>query len=358
MSLNLTMAAIIAFISAAIVLVLFFQKWSDYLKTKFPQDLALACTWLSVFLYSSAQGLAFQFLSLDLYRISYFIAAFVNIFLLIFNDYISKESIHPIRLTIITGLFIVALISSFLPNSIILDFYPNGELGIFQAGYFRILVNFPLVLTFIILIYSTSRLYLEAPQELKIYCGLYLFGMLLIVIGPIIFIILNLNLIFPAFHLFWMAISSVIIGITYSKEPRIGYILPFKVIKLSVIEINRGISLFNYNWSKKEELLEQATFSAMIHAINQFIGETLQKGYIREIILEKAILIVQKQEKYPIAFVLISTKSSKSLRKGLNCFIERFIKEYSEYFQIPHDTEKFKSASHIILDCFSFVPVY
>ncbi|MFX1451493.1 MAG: hypothetical protein ACFFCM_11660 [Promethearchaeota archaeon] len=355
---NLTTGVIIATISAIIFLILAIPKLREYIDTKFPQDILIVCVWLLFFIFSLLQALAYLFLSEELFRFSYIIISCNAILLLVFIDYITNESINTIRFTFMIGLFVGTMISIFFPNSSYKAFYPNGNLGIFIGGYFRILFSITFGIMILIFIYYSSKIYIKAPHKLKIPSAFFLLGVITFSIVPLIVTLLNITSIIPAFHLLWMGIGAIIIGIAYIKEPKIAYILPFKVIKLAVVEIKRGISLFTYDWTKKEELSEQATFSAMIHAVGKFIEENLKWGGIREIFLDKANLILKKNEKYPIICVLVSNKTSRSLRNALYCFTNRFVKEYSQYFSNPTDIDKYKAASEIISGCFSFVPEY
>jgi len=74
--------------------------------------------------------------------------------------------------------------------------------------------------------------------------------------------------------------------------------------------------------------------------------------------MDEAILLVQYNAKYPIASVIVATKASKSLRFGLKSFHDKFISEYSNYFEDYHNISKFKEASMLVETIFEFVPIY
>ena len=129
-------------------------------------------------------------------------------------------------------------------------------------------------------------------------------------------------MIFAGSWLILMSSSSILWGLIFVKQPKLAYILPFKAVRLTVIETNGGIPLFTHAWSS-EGLIDDSLFTGMLHATSQFMDESLKRGNVHEVHLEKAILLIQSSEKYPISSILLVTKSSRSLRHALNKFAER-----------------------------------
>jgi len=76
----------------------------------------------------------------------------------------------------------------------------------------------------------------------------------------------------------------------------------------------------------------------------------------QEINLENAIVIAQKSNTYPVFYILIATRTSKSLKNILNSFIKHFEIKFSRTLEKPINLGKFSAATEIILDVFSHLP--
>ena len=155
-----------------------------------------------------------------------------------------------------------------------------------------------------------------------------------------------------------ITIQNLIMLIPLVKHPELAFILPFKDLRLTIIETERGFPLFTHIWNQTKDL-EDNLFSGMLHGIGQFVQETLQSGNMREITLDKAILILKRSQKHPVVCVLVTTKSTKSLRNALDKFAEKFFNKFAGQFSEQVNIEKkFAPAKELVEECFSFVPVY
>ena len=154
------------------------------------------------------------------------------------------------------------------------------------------------------------------------------------------------------------SIGSLFIVIAFTRQPKLAYIHPFKALRVTVIESKGGLPLFTHTWRAGEGLMDDTLFSGMMHAIGQFVQESLQRGGVRVIELDQGHLILKKSNQFQVICVLIANKPTKILRNALNCFAERFFKQFSQYFSDPTDKDKFKPASKLIEICFPFIPEY
>ena len=89
-----------------------------------------------------------------------------------------------------------------------------------------------------------------------------------------------------------------------------------------------------------------------------FFNESLKLGDINEIKLDNGILILYKKDKIPLAFVIISSKSSKTLRNSLEKFALGFIEEFQDDLEPPHNINRFKPTSKLIDKYFFYIPEY
>ena len=94
----------------------------------------------------------------------------------------------------------------------------------------------------------------------------------------------------------------------------------------------------------------------VLQAVGSVLDEILKKGEIREIQMDRAVLIIQHDKRYPIASVLVSSKSTKSLRIGLKLFNDQFIMNYYHENVDFHEVSKFSEANTLVHNIFDFVP--
>ncbi|MDF1541369.1 MAG: hypothetical protein P1Q69_20895 [Candidatus Thorarchaeota archaeon] len=86
------------------------------------------------------------------------------------------------------------------------------------------------------------------------------------------------------------------------------------------------------------------------------LDKSVQKGAVREILLENGVLVLQRTYKFSVACVLVATKSSQTLRHALDEFAEAFYNEYEEHFDNLNEVAKFASATKLVDEHFGFVP--
>ena len=96
----------------------------------------------------------------------------------------------------------------------------------------------------------------------------------------------------------------------------------------------------------------------VLQAVGSILDEVLKKGEIREIKMDQAVLLIQHEKKSPVASVLVTSKSSKSLKYGLKKFNSEFIETFQSQFDGLYEVSRFKGAQKIVDHIFDFVPVY
>ena len=96
----------------------------------------------------------------------------------------------------------------------------------------------------------------------------------------------------------------------------------------------------------------------VLQAVGSILDEILKKGEVREIKMDRAVLLIQHNKKYPVASVLVTTKSSKSLRYGLKKFNTQFIDKFESSFGGLYEVSRFKEASALVQEIFDFIPDY
>ena len=356
-NLNWTIQVFILLISLGPLTFAVYIAFSEYLKGKHRHNLFMMLTWLIVMIMNILVIISNLILSPTLYLYSMFLWILSAIFMSLLFDSVSRESIDPKKLIIISIFATAIVFISFDPNAVVYNYFPNGEIGLLMGGNFRIINS--ILFLFIIGMYAfyTLKIHWKAPKNLKLYSYINLFGALAVV-GSVIIVLIGLNKIIPGIDFLIVAIAGLFTAIAFVKEPRLAYILPFKVMRLTVIDTKSGISIFNHNWKAGETLVDESLFSGMLQGISAILNEAVGKGNVRGILLDQALLIIKRNEEYPIACVLIATKSTKSLRQALNSFSDKFITQFSQFFSDTSMVSNFESASDLIEECFPFVPEY
>ncbi|MFX1451458.1 MAG: hypothetical protein ACFFCM_11485 [Promethearchaeota archaeon] len=314
--------------------------------------------WLLTIVWCLSLTISFLFLSVPFFILAGYCLALIGFFLILTYDLINGESINVIKIVILTILSTSAFFISFDYNSFNFTIFPNGDIGLLVGGNMRLVLTLLTAVIGIFSAYYTLKIYLNAPKKLKSYSLLILMGGILFGVVAPISIVLGFHLIIPMSHLLIFTIGTSLFSISFALQPQLAFILPFKVFRLTVIHTKTGISLFTNIWSLEDNIIDDSLFSGMLHGISLFLNEALKKGNLREINLEKAILLTKRSEKHPVACVLVATNSTHSLRTALNSFANEFFKKYSEYFDDIIDLENFKSAYELVATKFSFIPEY
>ncbi|MFX1449823.1 MAG: hypothetical protein ACFFCM_03200 [Promethearchaeota archaeon] len=347
--------SLISIVPLFVPCILFFYQ---FIKRRERYVLLVTLAWFFWALFIIISFLSFLYASIPLLELAGVLMVPVAFSFFLFIDSISRESADPKKLVIITAASLAYFIIHLTPGSIILFRFPNGYL------YFNVSTADFLSYSFLILliegnsIFFLAKIYRNAPNNLKYYTAIGFYSQL---IGGSIYVIggaVNLESLVSGISFLIIGFSTLPLSIVFLKKPQIAFILPFKALRLMVIDTNIGLPLFTHIWNVKEDTVSEGLFSGMIQGVSLILNESVKKGNVREIHLEQAILIIRRSEKFTVACVLVTTKTSRSLRQALDAFADKFFRKFSPYFSDPSNLDNFKAASDLIKDHFSFIPKY
>jgi hypothetical protein len=193
----------------------------------------------------------------------------------------------------------VLVIIAYLPGSVSIKLSPSfwknePEYTVAQAYYMYLLAGCVLFVPFLSYSYHIIKTYLIAPPGLRKTMKTGLLGILFMLLSIPISLTglssaipgsLKLNLALSFFFYSWM----------WYNEPKLVFILPFKAYRLLVINSESGIPLFKYDWDK--DVVNEDLFSGLMMGISAFVKETIGKGALKEIHLDQAVLLIEKNEK-------------------------------------------------------------
>ncbi len=270
MELNWTIASILGLISIIPAAFLSLGMLYYYLKQRYRYVLLLSLAFLFFFQWTLLQEVALLMvkitpdLSERLYQVGNYFFIPGAFFLILSFDSIARESVDPKKIYLLITLCVVAIMVTIDPLSYVVHTFPNGEMGILISDLTMILSGNISILVIALFMYYSVRIYKNAPSNLKSSARFFLGGACILFFGMISIFSLNYIVDFqavaPGLMLLIPSIASVFIGIALAREPKLAYLLPFKVIRLTVIEVHKGIALFTHTWSKKETLADENLF--------------------------------------------------------------------------------------------------
>jgi hypothetical protein len=321
------------YVVLATLLLTIYLTVRQYLKWKYRHALYIMLSWLFLTISGVSRiiekALTFQ---IRLTFAWYIPIAFALLFML---DSISRESIEPIKIIIASVLSVL-----FITNLSLL--------------FIILLIMFLIsVATYYILI-----IYMSAPSSLKRSARLALLGVLIFGYGNMLVSNLMLELVIPGITSLSSAIGYFLYAISFIQEPKLAYILPFRVISLTVFETTGGIPLFSHVWKKSEEHVDDEMFSGMLQGIGLVLDEAINAGDLEEIKTSRAVLLIKRSKTSSIASVLVTSRFSRTLQLALYSFANKFFAQYEQFISTPIIASKFDSASALIDECFAFIPQY
>ncbi len=238
--------------------------------------------------------------------------------------------------------------------------YPGG-----RAEMFNIILDqggnvayYLLCLTGLFGVQVSYKIYKNAPSSLKKQSRLFLIGFLMVGISLAFMELDRFNdsipTRIPAGGVLF--IGLFIIVVTLLRSPQLAYVLPFKVFRLSVIDINAGTSIFGHTWEAGKNFVDEDLYTGMVQGVRQILTESMRQGDLEEIKTEFATLLLHRRNSVPFMFCLATSGPSKVLKNVLNAFATEFSNEFGQYCDKTANTALFKDADALVEKLFLFVP--
>jgi hypothetical protein len=277
------------------------------------------------------------------------------LFLFIYIELIEKENISSLKVTILVIIELLFVSLAFLPGG--MEVIP--DYGVHIVGLCRIFqIIFLIIYVFYYFTWS-YKTWRRSPFELKQKATVLLLGSALFsIVTVLMYVFGTLIKIFNPLGFVVHGIGAFITVIVIWQEPKLIYVLRFKAYRLIVLETGSGTALYKHDWAELRNI-DENFFSMMLQAISNVLNELLHKGEVREVHTDQAVLLIQHNLQYPIASVLVASKSCKSLRYGLKEFNEQFVARFSSDIEISYqNVSRFNDAIILVNRIFDFVPEY
>lgn len=268
-----------------------------------------------------------------------YIFTFVAFFLVLYVNAISNDELDA-KILLVLSVFSVAAIFE----------------TVFELPTFPVFQNLLIWFNCILWIYFSIVLFFNSPKRMKFHSAINMAGALVGGSMPIILFLAFQGAIptqFTFYQTYVLIFAFMLLAISFGFQPSLAYILPFKALRLVVLDTEGGIPLFSYTWEKGRDFSNEDLFSSMMQGVTMIMKESVKRGNIREIILDEAVLIIQQDKKFPVACILVAAKSSRSLRNNLKSFTDQFFKKYASILgRRVNEVSQFEDATELVEKCF------
>ena len=355
---HLTIGTIVLFLATIPELIALFISVQGYLRKKYPHFLFMSLTWAFMFIGTFLLTISYLNVDTSLYRFAIIANAPLTFSIMLLVDSISRQSIDPLKLFITTIVTTCLVIFAFEPNSVKINDSYLGEKAPALAGRFDIAGSLLFLLAGLFWLYYMAKIYLHAPSNIKRDAGINLLGAIIAGPGAALAFATGFVWILPGTDYACIAVGALTCSYAFMKQPKLGYVLPFKVYKLMAINGQSGLALYAYDWDR-EQPFDNQLFSAALFGISSILDESLGKGVIKEIEFEQGILLLEQLNNYPVFFVLVASESRPILKHALNLFSKSFIELFpSDEIESNSNVSKYTKATKLLSDNFPFVVNY
>lgn len=316
--------------------------------------------WGSYILFWFFQFLTYLFLSEDLFKISEFFLIIAFTFIAFAFDYMNEERLQPFTNIVITSLNMVnlyILITTPIAEALI---SPNGDKSLSIIGDFRVSIAIAGLISSYILLRNSFKMWRKSPDSVKYWSLVNLIGVFIFTIVPLVLFMLEITLKIPGINSIPFGLGVLISSFAIYKSPKMIYVLPFKAIKLSVIQDDTALTIYSHDWNETAKYVHEGMYSSIFEGIRGYSSEILQVGKLKEIKLDEGKILIEHGNIHGIYFTLFAKKSSKTLLNGLKKFAERFGETYGQEIRMNKqlDTLSINSekADEMVQEIFSFIP--
>jgi len=356
MVLNWTTGVIVAFLSLIPSTLATILTMIQYFKDRYNHLKYLTGMWICLTIWILFQAISDLYLSIPLHFVCFYALIVMSYFANLFVDSVTRDSIDLFKMIITTIVSSAVILLSFLQVDAVViktdavSQYPT------MNGDFRTAALIQMIWLITVTFYGNLKVFLHTPKHLKFYSFLNVFGNYLWGIQPLWIQFAHLEEKFPGIATGSMAIGILIVAIVLIKEPKLAYILPFKVYRILIMDTHSGLILYKHDWNELKAQSSENIFSGMLQAISTMFDHTINKGNVREINFDEAILTLKISKKAPVACILISSSISRTLRSSFEDFSMEVFTDYEKLEEEPILKGNYEKGNIILANYFPFVP--
>jgi len=356
MALNWSTGVIIGFISLIPSTFATVLAFIQYIKDRYNHLKYLTGMFACLSIWILFQAISDLLLSIPLHLVCFYALIVMSYFANLFVDSVTRDSIDPFKMIITTLTATAVVFLSILQDDAII--IKTGAVSIYPTFYgnFRTVALIQMVWLITVTFYGNLKVFFHTPKHLKFYSFLNVFGNYLWGIQPLWIQFAHIEDDFPGIATGSMAIGILIVAVVLIKEPKLAYILPFKVYRLLIMDTKSGVILYKHDWNELKAKSSENIFSGMLQAISVMFDNTINKGNVREINFDEAVLTLKISKKTPVACILISSSISRTLRNSFNDFSMEVFTDYEKLKEEPVIKGNYEKGNTILENYFPFVP--
>ncbi|MHA1732292.1 MAG: hypothetical protein ACTSU5_10125 [Promethearchaeota archaeon] len=359
LSLNWTTASVVLLVATIPEFVATCISLAWFVRLKYRHFLYMFVTWLFLALGNLLIALSYLLLDVELYRVGILASVPLLFSIMVMVDSISRDGVDPKKLFLVTVTSSLMFAFAFEEGTVTLHESLLGEVGPTMLGRFSVAGSVVFLLAGLMWLYYMAKVDAGAPAELKGQAHINLVGACLAGPGSIAAFATGFVWVVPGTDYLLIGIGALLTAYSFGRQPKLGYVLQFKVYRLIAIDRTASIPLFTHTWYA-EGLGDETLFTGAFQSICAIFDETLGRGLVQEVKFESGILILQSVEDFPVAFILITSKSTPVLRNALKQFAIEFAKRFSGVVKggLANEIGQFGVAVDIVGDAFPFVVQY
>ncbi len=315
----------------------------------------MSLAWLSISFSDLFIAIGYFILDFNIYIIGILITIPMLFFINSLIDSISTGAIKSYKIAIFSIIGTLTAFTAFMDQSVILTESKLGEIHSQVNSYFSIFSSLIFIFISFLWFYYMLRVYFAAPRTIKKYAFINLIGAFFAGILSGLLFATGVVWIYPGLDYLSISIGALLTSYAFYKEPKLGYVLPFKVYTLIVISNKANIPLYTYHWNKTDGF-DEVLFSGAMIAVGTILSESLNTGRIAQILFEDATLITQSEKSFDLSIALLVSHYRPILAHGLNIFMNKFVEKYRDKLDKNLNiTSEFENSFDILNDAFPFV---
>ncbi|MHA1332334.1 MAG: hypothetical protein ACTSR2_14800, partial [Candidatus Hodarchaeales archaeon] len=287
-----------------------------FLQTGYHHFLYMFLTWSFLLVGNFFLAIAYFTLDFTLYKLGVIASVPLMFSIMVLVDSLSRDHIDPFKLFIVSIIATSVLIFAFEPDAVILHQTLLDETTPSMQGNFMLFSSAVFIVSGFMWVYYMTKIHISAPKSIKKYSKINLSGALIAGPGSAIAFASGFVWIFPGTDYMLIGIGALLCSYSFVKQPKLGYVLPFNVYRLLVIDTNIGMPIYSFTWDS-HDLMDSLLFSGAFHGIIMILNESLSRGLVKEITLDQGKLLLKQADDIPLVFVLIASKSHLLLKQGL-----------------------------------------
>ena len=342
----------VSIVPSLVALVFAFRGYRQY---RYQHFLYMGLTWLALAIGNALLAYSYWTLNLTIYKIGVMLTVPVAYSIMALVDSISRADIDKGKLTVITVAASSVVWTSLESDAVRLNVSALGEIAPALSGNFLLAGSAVFAISGTLWFYYMLKIYLSSPENIRSYATLNLIAATIAGPGSALAFASGLVWIIPGTDYFLIGAGSLLCSLAFFKEPKLGYVLPFKVYDLVIIDLDGGLPIYAYRWDENAEF-DYVLFSGALQGVAAILNESLMKGYVREIVFERGILLLHRSPDVQVGYVLITSATNAILNQSLQLFSSEFEKRFKETLkQNRNFLDRYASTDEILQLAFPYV---